>query len=99
MIRIDFLLLFIIAEKWIRSLPQNVKVKYIFYFKNYNIFTTGYGKGRILCGDVGQNAHEEIDLLQKGGNYGWNSREGFACFNEDCGKIGKYSISSRFFWK
>ncbi|XP_071159989.1 HHIP-like protein 2 isoform X2 [Mytilus edulis] len=49
---------------------------------------TGYGKGRILCGDVGQNAHEEIDLLQKGGNYGWNSREGFACFNEDCGKIG-----------
>ncbi|CAC5360720.1 HHIP-like protein 1,HHIP-like protein 2 [Mytilus coruscus] len=49
---------------------------------------TGYGKGRIMCGDVGQNAHEEVDLLQKGGNYGWNSREGFACFNEDCGKIG-----------
>jgi uncharacterized repeat protein (TIGR03806 family) len=33
--------------------------------------------GDFWCGDVGQNVYEEIDKLQLGGNYGWNTCEGF----------------------
>jgi glucose/arabinose dehydrogenase len=39
-------------------------------------------KGRMLVGDLGQNAYEEIDVVERGDNLGWALREGRHCYPE-----------------
>ena len=41
------------------------------------------GEQRMFASDAGQELWEEIDIIDQGGNYGWNVREGAHCFDAE----------------
>jgi glucose/arabinose dehydrogenase len=54
-------------------------------FRNPWRFSFDKGGTRLFVADVGQDKFEEIDLVQKGLNYGWNTMEGSHCFSPATG--------------
>jgi len=45
---------------------------------------------RLIVADVGQNLFEEVSIVERGENHGWNIKEGFHCFSpkKNCSKKG-----------
>jgi glucose/arabinose dehydrogenase len=55
---------------------------YAYGFRNPYRLSFDLGEShQLFVADVGQNLFEEVDILTKGGNYGWNIREGLHCFD------------------
>ena len=72
---------------------------YAYGFRNPYRFSFDMGGGhQLYLGDAGQSRYEEVDLVTKGGNYGWNVKEGNECFNaahdleevEDCPSVDNF---------
>jgi uncharacterized repeat protein (TIGR03806 family) len=53
---------------------------YAWGFRNPWRWSFDSATGDLWVGDVGQGAREEIDRVQRGGNYGWNCREGLIAY-------------------
>ena len=63
---------------------------YAYGFRNpYRMSFDMGGAHNLYAGDAGQLLYEEVDLVTKGGNYGWNVKEGTHCF--DAATSGTFS--------
>lgn len=57
---------------------------YAYGFRNpYRFSFDLKGDHALYAGDAGQLLYEEIDVVKKGGNYGWNVKEATHCFSTD----------------
>ena len=65
---------------------------FAFGFRNPYRLSFDLATGALYVGDVGQNDIEEVDLVVKGGNYGWNRKEGTLFFDPNGNNPGFASL-------
>ncbi len=51
------------------------------------------GARELFAADIGQTLYEEVNIITKGGNYGWNVREGNFCFDPKNPKVSPEECS------
>jgi len=63
---------------------------YAYGLRNPWRFSFDSATGQLWVADVGQNRIEEIDVVEKGKNYGWNIMEGTLCYSpsQGCNQTG-----------
>lgn len=61
---------------------EDVAETWAYGFRNpFRISFDMGGNHDLFAGDVGQDLWEEVSIVTKGGNYGWNVKEGSHCFS------------------
>jgi glucose/arabinose dehydrogenase/plastocyanin/Cu/Zn superoxide dismutase len=60
---------------------------YAYGFRNPFQWSFDRQTGQLYVGDVGQNNVEDVDVVVKGGNYGWRAKEGTFWFDPSTGRV------------
>ncbi len=83
------------ADNPFAASPNFKKEIYAYGFRNpYRFSFDMGGNHELYLGDAGQSLYEEIDIVNKGNNYGWNVKEGTVCFNTDSDLLVRPDCSS-----
>jgi glucose/arabinose dehydrogenase len=77
------------SNPFFKSTSGDMAEIYAYGMRNPWRFSFDKDTGRLWLADVGQDKYEEIDLVEKGKNYGWNRMEGNHCYKpDDCDQSG-----------
>jgi hypothetical protein len=64
------------------NISENFPEIWAYGFRNpYRMAFDMGGENELFLGDAGQELWEEVSIVEAGGNYGWNVKEGTHCFS------------------